>query len=370
MKIVAHREALDSAFQLAAMVAPARSPKPLFNNVKVEATKEGVVLSATDGDLRIRVDVPGTEVESPGSILVPASRFANILRESSDDKLLIESTSRGTDIRGEHSKISLSSEDPGEFPVVPAFRDEKYHTLSERLLRELVRRTEFATDNESSRYALGGVLLEMGPEKITAVATDGRRLAKMEGPAQSIGGHQTGDTTTIVRTRAVNLIGRIVGDSDAEVRLAARGNDVVLVSNRATLYSQLVEGRFPKWRDVFPSRREARRIELTVAPTYAALRQASIVASDESRGIDCAFEDGLLVLTASTPEVGQSRVELPVAYEGSSVAIKLDHRFLADFLRVLDPEKSFTMEVADAEAAALFTTDDGYGYVIMPLARE
>ena len=63
----------------------------------------------------------------------------------------------------------------------------------------------FATDNESSRYALGGVLLEMTADQITAVGTDGRRLARMEAPAKSVGGHETGDNTTIVPTRAMQL---------------------------------------------------------------------------------------------------------------------------------------------------------------------
>jgi DNA polymerase-3 subunit beta len=48
----------------------------------------------------------------------------------------------------------------------------------------------------------------------------------------------------------------------------------------------------------------------------------------------------------------------------------LDHRFVTDFLRVLDPEKSFSLNIVDSDSAALFETDDGYGYVVMPLARE
>ena len=64
-----------------------------------------------------------------------------------------------------------------------------------RFFREVVRRTVFATDNESSRYALGGVLLELTADEITAVATDGRRLARQEGPAKSVGGHAVGRAT-------------------------------------------------------------------------------------------------------------------------------------------------------------------------------
>ena len=103
---------------------------------------------------------------------------------------------------------------------------------------------------------------------------------------------------------------------------------------------------------------------------YSALRQAAIVADEESRGIDFAFGNGNLVLTGSTADVGQSRIEVPIPYEGKPITVTLDHRFVSDFLRVLDTDKMFTVEIETEESAALFFTDDGYGYVVMPLARD
>src|SRR5690606_16446833 len=133
----------------------------------------------------------------------------------------------GTTVRGERSKFELAAENPDEFPVVSTFSEERYHEVPARLLRELIRRTVFATDNESSRFALGGVLLEFEEKKITAVGTDGRRLAKMEGPANSVGGHGSADSMTIVPTKAMQMIERSMGDSDGEIQLAARANEIL-----------------------------------------------------------------------------------------------------------------------------------------------
>jgi DNA polymerase-3 subunit beta len=109
---------------------------------------------------------------------------------------------------------------------------------------------------------------------------------------------------------------------------------------------------------------------MVIGPLYAAVRQAAIFTSEDSRGVEFAFDDGKLVLSGRAAQVGQSRVEIPVAFESKALAITLDPRYISDFLRVLDPEKSFTLELKDPESAALCRTDDGYGYVIMPLARE
>ncbi|HEY1785348.1 MAG TPA: DNA polymerase III subunit beta [Pirellulales bacterium] len=370
MKVTCDREQLLAAFQTAAAVAPTRSPKPILQNVKLEVQESSAIILATDLEVGVRTVVSGVDVQVAGAAVLPVARFGLILRESSDEQLRIETDAGATVVRGERSEFRLPAENPHEFPAVAEFAEAKYHQLSARLLKELIRRTAFATDNESSRYALGGVLLEFSEDKIVGVGTDGRRLAKMEVPAQSIGGHVSGDATTIVPTKAMQLIERALLDPDAEIHVAARGNDVLVKTPRATIYSRLVEGRFPKWRDVFPQRTGAARIEFTVGPLHSAVRQAAIVTSEETRGVDFTFDAGTLVLSGRAAEVGQSRVELPIGYDGPQISISLDPRYVNDFLKVLDAEKTFTFELKDAESAAVCTTDDGYGYVIMPLARD
>ncbi len=370
MKLICERDKLASAFLTAATVVSSRSPKPILQNVKLIATPERTTLLATDMETAIRIDVPGIQVEAAGTAVLPVKRFGDILRESLDEKLVVQAEARGIVVCGDRSEFRLPGEDPHEFPEMAAFEEESYYELTGRLLKELIHRTLFATVAESSRYALGGVLLEFEPEKVTAVGTDGRRLAKMEGPCRTVGQPRHEEAMSIVPARSMQLIERAMTDLDANVQLAVHTNDILVHSARFTIYSRLVEGRFPKWRDVFPSRRESLQITLAIGPVHNALRQASIVTSDESRGIDFAFTPGSLTLSGQTAEVGQSRVELPVAYDGPALTVSLDHRYIADFLRVLDPEKTFVFDVQNNESAALMTTDDGYGYVVMPMARD
>jgi DNA polymerase-3 subunit beta len=371
MKIVCEREKLLAAFQTASLFAPSRSPKEILTNVKLDVDKGGATLSATDMEVGVRINIEGLDVDAAGSAILPVNHFGAILRESSDERLRIDATAKGTIVRGERSEFKLPAGDPDEFPAVAKFEDTKYHVIPARLLKEVISRTEFATELESSRYALGGVLFELEANKITAVGTDGRRLAKMEGPAESVGGHKTGDTMTIIRTPSLRQINRALSESDGEVHLAAHASDVLIRTPRATFYSRLVEGRFPRWRDVFPARRDAAKIDITVGPLLSALRQASVVLNQESRGIDFTFENGTLTLAAATAETGQSRVELPISYDGPQIIVSLDHRFVLDFLKVLNPEQNITIDIENGETATVFLADDNnYGYVVMPLSRD
>lgn len=371
MKITCNRELLLSSFQTAATIAPSRSPKPILQNIKIEARKDKTILMATDMELGIRITVAEVEVETEGSAVLPVGRFGSLLRENSDEKLFIETSDQGIVVKGERSEFQLPAQNPDEFPNVEEFTDESYFEVSAVTLKELIRRTLFATDTESSRYALGGVLLEFDKETITAVGTDGRRLAKMEGAIKSVGKYKGSDSMTIVPSKSMQLIDRaLIADAEATVQLVARPNDVLIKTANATIYSRLVDGRFPKWRDVIPGERGGASIELSVGPVFSAVRQASIVSSDESRGIDFSFGNGSLVLSGHTAEIGHSRVEIPIAYDGDEIVLSLDHRFVSDFLKVLSSDGQFSINVADSDSAALCTTGDGYSYVLMPLARD
>ena len=370
MKIKFHREKFLAAFQVVAAVVPARSTKSILQNVKLEIGDGFSTLMATDLEIGIRYEVSGIEVERPGAIILSVSRFGSILRESTDEMIQIDADDKNIAVQGEHSEFKLQAINPDEFPPIAAFEETSFIEVSARLFREIIHRTIFATDNESSRYALGGILLTIDTDRILAVATDGRRLAKMEGPIKATDGYTPAEGVTIVPSRAMQLLERVLVDGDSEIQIANHANDILVKSQQATIYARLLEGRFPRWRDVFPSYSEPIRLNLLVRPLHAAVRQAAIVTSEESRGVNFTFASGTLILAGQAADIGQSRIDLPIPYDGDDVTIKLDPRFLSDFLRVLDPDTTFSMELKDGENAVLCSTDDGYAYVIMPLARD
>jgi DNA polymerase-3 subunit beta len=121
---------------------------------------------------------------------------------------------------------------------------------------------------------------------------------------------------------------------------------------------------------VFPDRPDAAQVKLIAGPLVAAVRQAAIVTSEQSKGVDFSFEPGQLVLSGRSAESGESRIELPIDHAGEAVRIKLDPRFMIDFLRVLDGGTTVSIEITDSQSACVCRTDDGYGYVIMPLAAD
>jgi DNA polymerase-3 subunit beta len=372
MKALCNREGLLAAFGMVSGVVPARSPKPILQNVKLVADPDaGSTLMATDLEVGIRHRVLGMKVEEPGAVILPTARFGSILRTSTDPELYLEAGAEQLLVRYPgRAEFHLPGEDPALYPEVPDFAAAGYHEVAAADLRKLIRRTIFATDTESTRYALGGVLVELKDDSITMVSTDGRRLARMAAPAEARNDAQAPPGNPVVPVKALKLIERNLDDTDPPVHLAIQGTTSVLLrTERAVIYSRLVEGRFPRYQDVFPADVET-KIRLDAGPLRLAVEQASIVTSDESRGVDFKFAEGALRLSSQAADVGSSQVEVPIAYDGKPLEITFDPRYLSDALKTLDDNDVVTVDLIDAKTAAVFHTEDRYTYVVMPLTRD
>lgn len=369
MRLQCHRPSLATAFQVVSGVVPARTPKEILKNVKLQVADGKATLIGTDQEVGIRYEIPGVEVESDGESLLPTSRMISILRELQDDGVNLELADGRVMVRAGHSEFGLSAEDAAEFPSVAAFDDEQFHVVAGDAFRTGVRRTIFATDVESTRYAMGGVLLELGTETLALAATDSRRLAVTKLVCRSQGVEEPANAAPVIPSKAMTLIERSIGEDEEEVLIAVHSNDALVKCGNSTIYSRLVEGRFPRYADVIPTQ-SSRDVELLAGPFHSAVRQAQIVTNEESRGVDFIFSEGLLTLNSQAADIGQSKVELPISYQGDELTITFDPRYIAEFLRVLEPEKQITLALIDGESAAVFRTDDSYTYVVMPLSRE
>ena len=369
MKFTTERNAFSHSFQLATTVAATRDVKPVMQNIKAKTETSGdsthLILMATDGEVGIRKCVTKCDIAEPGEAIIPAKRVRQILQEATSESVEIASDSHAMSLECGSSRFQLTTQPTDEFPDVFPFEETAYHEVAAETFRELVKRTAFAIDSDSARYALGGVLLEMLDGKIIGVATDGRRLACQEISAASIGGHLS-EGVAIVPPRALTLLERAMADESEAIKINMSASRMLTSSQGTTIFSRLIEGRFPKWRNIIPDITSRICIPIPVGGFYSAVRQAAIVTSEKQPGVVFQFSEGRLVLQAQGAEIGESVVEMPIAYQGAECSIKLDPVYLTDFLRVLSPEKTVDVYVA-AESPVVFKTDDEYTYILMPL---
>jgi DNA polymerase-3 subunit beta len=368
MKLYCEREALLADCQLASVAVASRDIKPILRNLKAVAEGDKCTLMATDLELGIRLEVRSPQVQKPGEAILPAARLVSILRESTDEHLTIEADGNKCVVTGAHNEFEMPGEDPGDFPDIPTFAEGKHHEVTAGALRTMIRRTVFAAARESTRYAMTGVVWELDPEHVKLVATDSKRLALATGPATAAGGHATaGGQSHIVPTKAMSLLERNLHDDAEVIRISLRPNEVLFKTERATIYSRLVEGRFPPYKEIMPKKANA-RIPLKVTEFMTAIRQAAIMTDEESKRVAFNFAPGKLTLEAHGAATGRSKVETELEYDGTPIDISFDPQYLVEMLKVLDAGDPLTLDLIDGGKPALFRSGSDYQYLVMPLS--
>jgi len=354
-----------SALHLVNTAVAGHDHRPVLHNIKAIAADDHCSLLATDLEIGIRRDVPGIPIDEPGEALLPASRTLAIFREAQDEELVIETSSQTTTVRGGTTEFELGSEDPSSFPEFPAVNGDGYSEISSEVLKTLIRRTLFAAATESPRYAITGTLWEIDANTIRLVATDGRRLAIAEA-ACTCHGNPLNKGTHVVPTKAMKLLEQNLPDSSDPVRVTLRPNESLFQTGQATIYSRLVEGRFPAYKDVLPKKTPI-KVPLVTGSFHSAIRQAAVMAEQETKRVLCSFKPKLLILEAQSPDAGRSHVELPIDYSGKPVEIAFHPTNLTGLLRVLAPSDGLTLSMSDGKSPALFRLGDTYSYLVMPL---
>ncbi len=369
MRVICHREGLLSACQLVNVAVAEKKLSHILQNLKMIVEGDRCTLMATDTEVGIRMEVRSVKVEEPGEALLLANRLLSILRESTEDEVTIETGEDSTWLRSKHAEFEMPSEDPAIFPDFPTFEEEDYHELEAGLLREMIRRTQFAVaSSESARYgATTGILWELNGEKIRLVATDGRRLAMADGTGTPQGNHSTNGQMPVVPIKAMTLLERNLQEPEEKVRISIRANEILIKTERSVIYSRLVEGRFPNYQQVLPKKHQV-KVPLTVGPFQVAIRQAAIMTDEESKRVVFSFDKEKLILHARGQASGSSKVEMELDFTGDPIEISFDPKYLIEMLRVLDPDLQLTLELLDSNSPAIFQNETGdYTYVVVPL---
>lgn len=361
MKLALDRAELNDALVMAASIAAARTPKESLKCILMEVFSDYVLLSATDLEIGIRCSISQVQVETTGTVLVPADKFAAIVRESSDELLNIEAKDQVCHVRGADSHFQVYTQDPKDFPPVPQLEGEADFQMKVADFRRLSDWTVFAAARENTRYAINGVLWDLRDGRLTLVATDGRRLSQAFHPLEN-GGE---DRSAIVPLKAMQLFGRALPDAESTIEIKITENQIFLKSPRATMSSSLLEGHFPKYEDVIPNDCN-KKVEFNVPALLSAVRRSALLTNEESKGIRLAFREGKLTLSSRAPEQGESVIELPIEYTDVDLDIGFNPVFLIDALRAA-PADTMLFEFKEPNRPGVFRGGESMLYVIMPV---
>jgi DNA polymerase III subunit beta len=359
---------LRAALSAVSAAVPTRSPKPILANVLIS---EGTI-TATDLELRITAPLEGA---GGPAILLPYKRLSSIVGSLvGTDEVTLRADGTACIVEGGNGTWRLPIEDANEYPPGDYANAKPIARLPADQFASLMGTVKFATDNESSRFALGAVLVEFrrptDPETpygtLSFIATDGRRLCAASCDIEQ----DSDDSDTLIPRDAIDTLVRL-SKGAGSVQLETSGRELFATVDETIVKARLVEGKFPRWRDVDVD--HGVTPSLVVAGALAnACEMASICASEASKGTEFTISKEGLFLSARSAEYGESSATCDLVEVGHTCTVKLDPRFVLGWLRCgsIDAAETITLEAKDADSAVILRAGEGVRTVIMPLSRD
>jgi len=361
MKITVSKEAILEGLQKVQSIVSTHTTLPILSNVLFQVEKKKLFLSTTDLEVSVRTSVEA-KITSPGATTLPARRMFSIFKEMPGSDIEIDVDEKNVaKIKSGSSNFKIIGISEDEFPPIPKFQGEKSYTLEQGVFRTMLKNTSYAASSDETRYVLNGVLMSFKGDKLTVVATDGRRLALVE---QEVEFPKDSEAELIIPSKTVDELIKTL-KAEGSIKIKATDNQVAFEFDNMLIVSKLIEGTYPNFRQVIPTQCEE-RVPAEREALLTAISRASLLSSDKSNSVKMKFLKNKIEIEAITPEVGEARESIPVKYTGKEITIAFNPEFVMDPLRCMDGDEVY-MELTDELSPGVFKCDVPFLYVLMPM---
>ena len=368
MEIRISREEFLQGLQRIQSVVERKTTTPILANFLLDARGNQLTYVATDLELTCK-GMMATETIREGITTLPARQTFDIVRELPGGAMLDLriNEQHWAELTAGRSYFRIPGLPGEDFPPFPPFEGAEHLSLPGSTLREMIAKTAFCTSQDETRFALRGALFAFKEGQLSMVATDGHRLAAIQRECKHA------DTITkqvIVPRKALEEIRKSLedgDDEDDEVTVSLLDQHLLVRRGNLWLSTRLIDGQFPAYERVIP-KGHPQHITLQRDAFLSSLRRVALFAPDKSRAVRLKLGPGTLTILSESPELGEARDEIEAEYEGESVTVGFNARYLMDVLNVVDADQVI-LEVKDAVSSSLMrpVADPDSLYVIMPL---
>ena len=365
MKFTVNREQILKPLQAVSGAVERKHTLPILANILMQVTDGSLTMVGTDLEVELCATLSLADPDLvPGAITVPAKKLVDICRtlpdgaaiqiSQQDDRLIIKSG---------RSRFTLSTLPDTEFPQIEESTSSLNFTTTQKQLRRLIELSQFSMANQDVRYYLNGMLFEIANGTLTAVATDGHRLALSRIPVPDL----QEDFQCIVPRKGILELMRLLEQDESAVTVQLSDNHIRAGIGDYLFTSKLVDGRFPDYRRVLP-RGGNKLVEGEKEILKHAFSRVAILSNEKFRGVRLQLSNGELKISANNPEQEEAEEAIAVDYQGDELEVGFNVSYILDVLNTIDGDGvRFTLSDANSSGLIENSKDDSALYVVMPM---
>jgi DNA polymerase-3 subunit beta len=341
-----------------------KAPSAILTGIYLEAREDQTLkLIASDLKLGIEIDIPA-EVEEPGSIVVNARLFSDIVRKLPSIQLYLEVKEHHLHIHADHSDFNLLIKEADEYPLLPQIETSTSITLDKGLFNDLIKKTHFAISTDETRPILTGALLELSNDRLHLVAVDGFRMAmkriKIQGET---------DRKAVIPGKTLAELSKILTADDAqeEITLHLSDKHAFVTVDNVKLTTRLLEGEFINYREILPNQFKT-EVTADAKALHDAVDRVALLAREGKMGsIKFEIDEHYLTLSSNV-ETGDATEKIRISHQGGPLVIGFNPSYILDVLKAIDSEKVL-MRFNNAISPCILepVDDDNFTNLVLPV---
>lgn len=346
MKLTILKNYLTESIQHVSKAISSKTTIPILTGIKIDAATSGVTLTASDTDISIQSFTPNEneeiaiiELHQPGSVVLPAKFFMEIIRKLPSQKIEIEVRDHfQTIIRSGSSEIQIMGLDPEEYPLLPQLKESKMIQIPSDLLKTMIKQTSFAVSTNETTPILTGVLWHVQDGKLKFIACDRHRLASRE-ISLDLDVAQTFHNI-VISGRTLNELSKILPDQNALIDILVSDNQVLFKINSILFYSRILDGTYPDTSKLIPQSFQTELIVNTKELADAIDRAYLLSREDKTNIVKLIMlEDETIEISSSSSELGKVTEQLSLqSFKGERLRISFNSKYMLDALKVMDSD--------------------------------
>ncbi len=383
MKLICTQDNFKKAVINTERVVSKQNTLPILNNILFEASKNNLILSATNLEIGISNKI-GAKVEKEGKITIPGRIIGNFVNNlPKGENIKIETSDQNLKITSGGYKAVIKGLLADDFPLIPQKTSNFVLFLDPIGLKAVIDRVISCVSFNEARQELTGINLILAKKWLFLAATDSFRLA--EAKINLVEGSTDKEIYDVFIEKRNNLIipastllelSRIIAqDFESKVKIAIDEGQIFFEVGETRLVSRLINGKYPEYKHIMPENYKT-RIVLEKNLLQSMLKMASVFTSGKSSDVTLKIdaESSKLFIDVKSAEAGENSSEVKLDVSGPSQEVIFNSKYILDGVNTIQSSQVAILLNSDATPVALKEIDEkngevleNYIYIVMPI---
>jgi DNA polymerase III subunit beta len=362
MKFICEKTQLQESISTAQKAVTGKSTMNILEGILLIAKNNELTLIGSDIDLSIETKVKADILEE-GSVVVDSKLFGEIIKKLPNSSVQVETIENNSlEIICQKSKAILKYMNSDDFPSLPRINENMIFSISQKLLKNMIKGTIFATAQDEIRPILTGVKFEVKDKKLNLVALDGLRLALR---SEEVNNDNT--ISAVIPGKTLSEVSKVLEDSEENVNITFTPNHILFNLGSTKIISRLLEGEFINYNSIIPDEYNL-KVVVKRNEFLDCIERASLMAKEGNTNlIKLNIQDDQIVITSDS-QLGKAREELNVIMQGEPLKIAFNAKFLIDVFKIMD-EEEIMLELTSSVSPCVVKNKDKNNctYLVLPV---